>query len=188
MTTPTSSAPETQNPLLDFSDLPRFDAIRPEHVQPAIEQLLKQAQAALEQAVRPDFPADWQQLALVLDVPIERLGRAWGAVGHLKSVCDTPELRAAYNAMLPAVTEFFTALGADERLYAKYKAVDAAKLNAAQKQALKNALRGFVLSGAELQGSAKERFAQIQERQAELMQKFSENGAEIGRASCRERV
>lgn len=175
MTTPTSSAPETQNPLLDFSDLPRFDAIRPEHVQPAIEQLLKQAQAALEQAVRPDFPADWQQLALVLDVPIERLGRAWGAVGHLKSVCDTPELRAAYNAMLPAVTEFFTALGADERLYAKYKAVAAAKLNAAQKQALKNALRGFVLSGAELQGADKTRFAQIQERQAELMQKFSEN-------------
>ena len=163
------------NPLLDFADLPRFDAIRPEHVQPAVEHLLKQSQAALEQAVQSDFPADWQQLSLVLDVPIERLGRAWGAVGHLKSVCDTPELRAAYNAMLPAVTEFFTALGADERLYAKYKAVDSTKLDTAQKQALKNALRGFVLSGAELHGADKTRFAQIQERQAELTQKFSEN-------------
>ena len=172
--TPTLTPPDN-NPLLDFADLPRFDAIRPEHVQPAVEYLLQQAQAALEQAVQSDFPANWQQLSLVLDVPIERLGRAWGAVGHLKSVCDTPELRAAYNAMLPAVTEFFTALGADERLYAKYKAIDSTRLDAAQQQALKNSLRGFVLSGAELQGADKERFAQIQERQAERTQKFSEN-------------
>ena len=172
--TPSPTQPDN-NPLLDFADLPRFDAIRPEHVQPAMEYLLQQAQAALEQAVHSDFPANWQQLSLVLDVPIERLGRAWGAVGHLKSVCDTPELRAAYNAMLPAVTEFFTALGADERLYAKYKAIDSSRLDAAQQQALKNSLRGFVLSGAELQGADKERFAHIQERQAERTQKFSEN-------------
>ncbi len=172
--TPSPTQPDN-NPLLDFADLPRFDAIRPEHVQPAMEYLLQQAQAALEQAVHSDFPANWQQLSLVLDVPIERLGRAWGAVGHLKSVCDTPELRAAYNAMLPAVTEFFTALGTDERLYAKYKAIDSSVLDAAQQQALKNSLRGFVLSGAELQGADKERFAHIQERQAERTQKFSEN-------------
>lgn len=165
----------TANALLDFTDLPRFDAITPEQIQPAITQLLQEAQAALDQVTQPDFPADWQRLATTLDVATERLSRAWGAVGHLKSVNDTPELRAAYNAMLPAVTEFSTALGANEALYAKYKAIDPSTLNAEQKQAHKNALRGFVLSGAELQGSAKERFAQIQERQAELMQKFSEN-------------
>ena len=162
-------------PLLDFSDLPLFDQIRPEHVAPALDQLLADADAALERAVAPDFPAEWKRMALELDVATERLGRAWGAVGHLNAVADTPELRAAYNAALPKVTEFWTRLGADERLYAKYKGMDPTTLNAEQLQARKNALRGFVLGGAELQGAAKERFAAIQERMAELGQKFSEN-------------
>ncbi|MBC7648940.1 MAG: M3 family metallopeptidase, partial [Vitreoscilla sp.] len=117
----------------------------------------------------------WMGISAVLDVATERLGRAWGAVSHLNSVADTPELRAAYNAALPVITEFYTRLGADERLYAKYKAIDVSALNTEQKQAHKNAMRNFVLSGAELVGSAKERFAKIQERQAELSQKFSEN-------------
>jgi oligopeptidase A len=90
-------------------------------------------------------------------------------------VADTPELRAAYNEALPRVTEFWTRLGADERLYAKYKAIDPATLNAEQRQAHSNALRNFVLGGAELTGAAKERYAAIQERQAELSQKFSEH-------------
>ena len=90
-------------------------------------------------------------------------------------MADTPELRAAYNEALPKVTDFWTRLGSDERLYAKYKAIDPATLNPEQRQAHKNAIRNFVLGGAELTGAAKERFAQIQERQAELSQKFSEN-------------
>ena len=163
------------NPLLDFSDLPLFDQIAPEHVAPALAELLLKADAALEQVTAPDFPATWTGIAKVLDVATERLGRAWGAVSHLNSVADTPELRAAYNAALPRVTEFWTRLGADERLYAKYKAIDVATLNDEQRQAHKNAIRNFVLSGAELTGEAKERFAKIQERQAELSQKFSEN-------------
>lgn len=173
------TAPETrvltQNPLLDFADLPLFDGIRPEHVQPAIEALLDQANAALETVTADPFPSEWRQMAQVLDVATERLGRAWGAVSHLNAVADTPELRAAFNAALPLVTEFWTRLGADERLYAKYKAMDPATLTPEQAQAHRNAMRGFVLGGAELQGAAKERFAAIQERQAELSQKFSEN-------------
>lgn len=165
----------TQNPLLDFADLPLFDGIRPEHVQPAIEALLDQANAALETVTADPFPSEWRQMAQVLDVATERLGRAWGAVSHLNAVADTPELRAAFNAALPLVTEFWTRLGADERLYAKYKAMDPATLTPEQAQAHRNAMRGFVLGGAELQGAAKERFAAIQERQAELSQKFSEN-------------
>lgn len=163
------------NPLLDFQDLPLFDQVRPDAVGPAMDELLAQADQALETVTAADFPARWEDIARVLDVATERLGRAWGVVGHLNAVADTPELRAAYNAALPRVTEFWTRLGADERLYGKYKAIDAGSLNAEQKQALKNAIRNFVLSGAELQGPAKERFAAIQERQAELSQKFSEN-------------
>ena len=75
----------------------------------------------------------------MLEVATEKLGTAWGAVSHLKSVADSPELRAAYNAALPKVTEFWTRLGADERLYAKYKAMDVNTLNTAQRQAHKNA-------------------------------------------------
>jgi oligopeptidase A len=114
-----------------------------------------------------------------LDVATERLGRAWGAVNHLTAVADSAELRAAYNACLPKVTEFHTRMGADERLYAKYKAIasapDASRLSIPRQTVLRHALRDFVLSGAELQGAAKERFAQIQERLAAVSQKFSEN-------------
>ena len=163
------------NPLLEFSDLPLFDRILPEHVDPAMDELLAKAETALARVTQADFPANWSGIARVLDVATENLGRAWGAVSHLNSVADTPELRAAYNAALPRVTEFWTRLGADERLYAKYKAIDVASLNVEQRQAHKNAIRNFVLSGAELVGAAKVRFAQIQERQAELSQKFSEN-------------
>ena len=163
------------NPLLDFSGTPLFDRITPEHVSPAVTTLLADAQTALDAVTAADFPAQWSRISAVLDVATERLGRAWGAVNHLNAVADTPELRAAYNAALPIVTEFYTRLGADEQLYAKYKLIDVNSLNTEQKQAHKNAMRNFVLSGAELTGAAKDRFAAIQERQAELSQKFSEN-------------
>ncbi len=163
------------NPLLQTGGLPLFDQIQPEHVGPAIAQLLVEADKALESVTEADFPSDWKAIASVLDVATERLGSAWGAVSHLNSVADTPALRAAYNASLPKVTEFWTRLGADERLYAKYKAIDAVKLNTEQRQAHKNALRDFVLGGAELAGADRDRFAAIQERLAELSQKFSEN-------------
>ena len=163
------------NPLLQHSDLPLFDQIKPEHVNEAVDALLTDAAKALDTVTDSAFPSEWQAIAKVLDVNTERLSRAWGAVSHLNSVADTPELRAAYNDALPKVTEFWTRLGADERLYAKYKAVQTDALDTAQQQALKNALRNFVLGGAELQGDAKTRYAAIQERMAELSQKFSEN-------------
>ncbi|MBA4216997.1 MAG: M3 family metallopeptidase [Proteobacteria bacterium] len=166
------------NPLLSTAALPDFAAIRPEHVQPAIQELLAAAQAALDEAVKPETPADYDRLSGILDTASERLGAAWGAVGHLNAVADTPALREAYNAMLPAVTEFSTAMGANEALFAKYKAVLAAQgaaLPAARQQLLKHAIRDFVLSGAELQGEARERYAAIQERSAELQQQFSEH-------------
>jgi oligopeptidase A len=163
------------NPLLQFDDTPLFDQIKPEHVAPAVAALLKESSDALETVTADAFPAEWRAIAAVLDVATEKLGRAWGAVSHLNSVADTPELRAAYNEALPSITEFFTRLGADERLYAKYKAIDRSTLNLEQLQAHSNAIRNFVLGGAELQGADRERFAAIQERQAELGQKFSEN-------------
>ena len=170
------------NPLLDFSGLPLFDRIAPPDVAPAVDELLAQADAALERVCDPAFEAQWSAISAVLDVATERLGRAWGAVSHLNSVADTPELRAAYNAALPRVTDFWTRLGADERLYAKYQAIEVRKLDPEQARAHRNALRNFVLSGAQLQGADKQRFAAIQERQAELSQKFSENALDATEA------
>jgi len=170
---------QPDNPLLATDALPRFDAIRPEHVTPAIDVLLGAANQALEAAVSDVTPPDYEALSKVLSVPLERLGVAWGAVGHLKSVMETPELRAAFNDNLPRITEFYTRLGADERLYAKYKAIaagpTAATLSPARKASLEHSLRDFVLSGAELQGEAKQRFAAIQEEAAQLGQQFSEH-------------
>ena len=164
------------NPLLSTAALPDFAAISPAQIQPAITELLAQARAALEQVTHADFPADYEQLSRSLNVATERLSCAWGAVGHLNAVANTPELREAYNAMLPAVTEFYTSLGANEALYAKYKAIATQPgLSPARQQMLAHAIRDFVLSGAELQGEAKTRFAQIQERSAELGQAFSEH-------------
>jgi oligopeptidase A len=175
------------NPLLATADLPQFANIAPEHVTPAIEHLLAAASQALDKATSGDVPADYDALSAVLDVATERLGQAWGAVGHLNAVADTPALRAAYTENLPKVTEFYTRMGSDERLYATYKAVKAAAgagsgalpgqtgLSPARRKALDNALRDFVLSGAELQGAAKLRFAELQEIQAELSQAFSEH-------------
>ena len=163
------------NPLLQTGSLPLFDQIKPEHVNQAMDELLISASKALENVTASDFPSDWHAIAKVLDVCTEKLSMSWGAVSHLNHVADSPELRAAYNDALPKVTEFWTRLGADERLYAKYKAVNAEQLDTPQKQALKNALRNFVLGGADLQGNDKTRYAAIQERMAELSQKFSEN-------------
>ncbi|MGB4927938.1 MAG: oligopeptidase A, partial [Giesbergeria sp.] len=73
------------NPLLDFSGLPAFDRIAPEHVAPAVDALLARADAALDAVTAPDFPARWDAIARVLDVATEELGRAWGAVSHLSS-------------------------------------------------------------------------------------------------------
>ncbi len=169
------------NPLLmdcGAGELTPFDQIRPEHVGPALDVLLADAQAALERAVGPEVPADHDALALLLDVPVERLRRAWAHVNHLSAVADSPALRAAHAEAQPRIVAFTTRLGADHRLYAKYKAVAnspaAAALTPAQRKALADTLRDFVLGGAELQGAARERYAAIQDRCAELSRQFGD--------------
>src|SRR5690606_41046719 len=89
----------TSNPLLDFSGLPRFDAIRPEHVAPAVGALLEQAEAAVRAAETVE-PPTWDSFVVPLDEATSRLSRAWGQVAHLEAVASTPELREAYNAAL----------------------------------------------------------------------------------------
>src|SRR5262245_48472025 len=167
----------TGNPLLRMQGLVPFGEIDAVHVQPAIDALIGAAEQALERAGGPDVPARYDALSAVLDTAVERLSRGWGTVGHLNQVCDTPALRAAFNECLPQVTGFYARLGADARLFAKYRAVDAdaEALSEPRRRALANALRDFVLAGAQLQGTARERYMQIQDRLAELSQRFEEH-------------
>lgn len=167
------------NPLLDFSGPARFDAIRPAHVTPAIHALLEKANATITRLEASDEPARWSTFIEPLEEATEKLGRAWGVVGHLNSVVDTPELRAAYNENQPRLVEFWTALGQNLSLFNKYKEIrdssEYASLPPARQRVIENALRNFRLGGAELPDAKKTRFAEIQERHAALTTRFSEN-------------
>jgi oligopeptidase A len=169
----------TSNPLLDFSGLTRFDLVRPEHVTPAVDQLIEQAAAVVTQLEAPLADVTWDNFVVPLEEATERLGRAWGVVNHLNHVMDTPELRATYNENQPKVTEFWTALAQNEALFDKYKALRASpefvNLTPARKRIVENALRDFRLGGAELPPEKKKRFADIQEQHAAVSTRFSEN-------------
>ncbi|WP_427313133.1 M3 family metallopeptidase [Cupriavidus sp. H39] len=172
-------AANATNPLLDFSDLPRFAEIRPEHISPALDVLLERAQQAVARAEDPATPADWANAVQALEAATEPLGRAWGVVSHLSAVADTPELRQAHAENLPRMTEFWSSLGQSLALYDKYKALAAsaefAGMSAARHQLIENELRGFRLGGAELPEDRKPRFAEIQEQQAQLSKAFSDH-------------
>jgi oligopeptidase A len=165
------------NPLLDFSGLPRFAELKPEHVTPAVDKLLADGRATIERVAAA--PVDWESFVAPLEDANERIGRAWGQVAHLHAVLDSPELREAYNANLPKLTQYWTELGQNQALFEKYKALAASllypSLSSARRRIVDNALRDFRLGGAELPPDSKARFAQIQEELARLGSRFSEN-------------
>ncbi len=169
----------TANPLLDFSGLPRFASIRAVHVAPAIDQLLAENRALLQTLVSTDVPASWADFVAPMDDANERLSRAWGAVGHLHSVLDSPELREAYSSNQPRIVQYYTELGQNLALFEKYKALrdsgEFAQLSPAQRRIVDNEIRDFRLSGAELDAADKQRFAQLAEELAALSTQFSEH-------------
>ncbi len=169
----------TVNPLLDFSDLPRYSSVRPEHVGPAIDQLLVENRALIARLTAKGAAASWSEFAEPLENTNERLWRAWGAVAHLHAVDDNAAIRDAYNANLPKVTHFRTELAQNLDLYEKFKLLRASRdfegLSQAQRKIIENNLRDYRLGGAELTPSKKRRFAEIQEELAALETKFSEN-------------
>jgi oligopeptidase A len=167
------------NPLLDFSGLPRFAAFRPEHVAPAVEQLLSENRALVARLLADPVDPTWDNFMQPLDDANERLSRAWGQVGHLNAVMNSPELREVYNANLPKVTQYYAELGQNVGLYNKVKALRASAaypgLSEARKQIIENELRDFRLGGAELPEAQKARFLAIQEQLSMLGSKFSDN-------------
>lgn len=166
------------NPLLQAFDLPPYSAIRPEHVEPAVEQILADNRAAMsrlleQQAADPS----WDGLVLALDELGARLGRAWSPVSHLNAVCNSAELRAAYEACLPKLSEYWTEIGQNQPLFQAYQALAespaAAGFDVAQKTILEHALRDFRLSGIDLPAEQQKRYGEIQMKLSELASKFS---------------
>jgi len=167
------------NPLLDFTGLPRFAEIKPEHVVPAIEKLLAENRALVARLLEDKAMLTWDSFVSPMEDANEKLIRAWGPVGHLNSVMNSPELREVYNAILPRITQYYAELGQNIALFEKFKtlrnSIEFQSLNAARKKIIENELRDFRLGGAELPNEKKARFMEIQERLAELSSRFSDN-------------
>ena len=167
------------NPLLDFSGLPRFADFKPEFVAPAVDQLLAENRALIERVAAPAVPPTWRDFVQPLEDANERLRRAWGVVGHLNSVMNSPDLREVYNSNLPKVTQYYTELGQHEGLFAQFKALRTGAgfegLTRAQKKVVDNELRDFRLGGAELPQEKKARFKEISERLSQISSRFSDN-------------
>lgn len=166
------------NPLLQAFDLPPYSAIRPEHVEPAIDRILEDNRAAIARILDSQGEApDWNGLVLALDALNARLGQAWSPVSHLNAVCNSPELRAAYEACLPRLSAYYTELGQHRGLYQAYKALAespaAAGFAVAQKTILEHTLRDFHLSGIDLPAEQQQRYGAIQMRLSELSSRFS---------------
>lgn len=166
------------NPLLECDALPAFDQIKPEHVVPAIEQVLSECRAAVATAVEQAAPS-YANVVVPLEEVNDRLSRVWSPVSHLNAVCSTPELRQAHDACLPLLSDYGTWLGQHAGLYAVYQQLCAqpefAQLPVAAQQAMTIALRDFRLTGVALADDAKERYAAISARLSELSAQFSNN-------------
>lgn len=166
------------NPLLSINDLIDFPSIKPEHVVPGMKALIAEAQAVLDKVTKESTPATWEDVITPLEKKTLALSRAWGAVSHLMSVCDEPELRKAYNEALPIVTQFWIGLS-QSNLSQKYKAIresDAFKnLSAVRQRIVNEELIDFKLAGAFLPEDKKAELKKVKESLAQESQKFSEN-------------
>ncbi len=166
------------NPLLQDFDLPPYSQIKPQHVEPAVDQILADSRAAIAKLLeQQQANPSWDGLVLALDELGARLGRAWSPVSHLNAVCNSPELRAAYEACLPKLSEYWTEMGQNKPLFEAYDALAkspaAEGFDVAQKTILEHALRDFRLSGIDLPAAQQKRYGEIQMRLSELTSKFS---------------
>jgi len=170
---------DSSNPLLDTEGLPAFSKIKPEHVVPAIEQLIAENRKLLDELLDKHSSYTWENLIEPFEAASDRLSKAWSPVSHMNSVVNTDALREAYNACLPKLSEYGTEIGQNERLYRAYQQIhdspEFARLSQAQQKAVKDALRDFKLAGVSLPEDKKRRFKEINQRLSELSAKFEQN-------------
>ncbi|EMG9607933.1 oligopeptidase A [Serratia marcescens] len=167
------------NPLLTPFSLPPFSAIRPEDIVPAVQSALADCRAAVERVVAQPGPFTWDNLCQPLAESDDRLSRIWSPIGHLNSVKNSPELRAAYEQALPLLSEYGTWVGQHEGLYQAYRSLKEGAafeaLSVPQRKAVDNALRDFELSGIGLSVDKQQRYGEIVARLSELGSTYSNN-------------
>jgi oligopeptidase A len=167
------------NSLLENNVLPAFSKIEPEQVESALNQVLQQAKQTIDDLLKNQDQPTWQSLVLPMEALDASIDKVWSPVSHLNSVMNSDELRVAYNACLPKLSQFGTELGQNEELYKAYKVLangpNYEKLDIAQKKVIDNALRDFRLSGVELSQTDRDKFKQISQKLTELTAKFEEN-------------
>ena len=167
------------NPVLYRESLPLFDRIEPDHVSPAIESVLNEANTLIHSLKEMNAPTSWNNFVEPIEIISEKISRAWGQIEHLNAVVNSDSLRKAYNDNLIKLTEFYTNLSQDESLYKKYQSLKDSEvfksLTPSQKRIIDNVLREFKLGGAELNETDKKRFKVIQEKLAKLSTQFEEN-------------
>ncbi len=167
------------NALLAMNGLPPFSKIKPEHIEPAIDQLLAHGRKQVEILLAANQAYTWDNLVQPLEEAEERLGRVWSPVSHMNSVVNSDALRAAYNACLPKLSDYATEMGQHEGLFRAFKQIadgpEYETLDMAQKKIIDNALRDFRLSGIELPKEKQARYKEIMQELAALNSKFGEN-------------
>ncbi|MGB5439537.1 MAG: oligopeptidase A [Gammaproteobacteria bacterium] len=167
------------NPLLELTGLPPFSRIRPEHVEPAIDQLLADARKQVETLLAANADYSWENLVAPLEEMNDRISRAWSPVSHMNSVVNSDALRDAYNACLPKLSEFATEMGQHKGLYRAYRQIadgeEYTRLDTAQKKIIDNELRDFRLSGIELGQVAQDRYKAVMQELSKLTAQFSDN-------------
>ncbi|MEW7999283.1 MAG: oligopeptidase A [Candidatus Thiodiazotropha endolucinida] len=164
------------NALINMQGLPAFSSITPDMVEPAMDQLLQENRQTIQQLLSSQQKYTWENLVEPLEKAEDRLSRTWSPVSHMNAVVNNDELRAAYNAMLPKLSEYATEVGQNGQLCNAYKQVAGeAGLDRAQRKLLQNALLDFHLSGVDLEEDKKQRFKEISQELSQLTTKFEEN-------------
>lgn len=167
------------NPLLNFTDLPPFSQIKPEHVKPAVEKAIADCRAKIEQVLAGNTEPTWDNLVAPIEEVDDHLSRIWSPVSHMNSVMNSDELRDAYESCLPLLSEYGTWVGQHKGLFEAYKAMKSseafASLTQAQKKTITDSLRDFELSGIGLPADEQHRYGEISKRMSELGSKFSNN-------------
>jgi len=166
------------NPLLDTSSLPRFGEIQPEHVLPAIQKILADNRAQLDELLGSDTRPDIDALVAPIEHMDHELGRVWSPVSHLQSVLGSTDWREAYKQALPLLTEYGTELSQNVELQRAYAEVGQSlpdNASAEARSAVEHALRDFHLAGVDLEKSAKDRFKAIMQELAEAQATFEHN-------------
>ena len=166
------------NPLLESTELPQFSKIKPEHIIPAIDELLTQARDVVNQCLQQNVYT-WENLIDPIENIEDKLNKAWSPVSHLNSVLNSDELRDAYNACLPKLSEYSTEMGQNKALFKAYQSIKTspnfAKLIIAQKKIIDNALKDFQLSGIDLDDDKQQRYKEISQQLSELCSRYSDN-------------